>query len=389
MCSFFEPTKVKMNELPNRPFQANAGKAKATRQTAWTIQISLNQGGNKMKAFRFTEYLHAAKLMDVALPEPGPGEALIRMGATGACHSDLHIMHEWTPDNFPMMAAWPLPFTLGHENAGWVEGGDLGGLEVGTPVVISPVWSCGVCRSCRQGSNNYCEEPMLTGGLGLDGGFAEYMVAPTDCLIPLKDLEPWQAAPLTDAGLTSYHAVKRCLPMLTPDAAVLVIGVGGLGQMAIEFLRELCSAKIIATARTEESLATAKELGAHLCIPSDDRAAEEIRKATRGLGAMVVLDFVGVDATLSLAAQVVRTQGQIVVIGIGGGTLPFQYGALPFGCTLVSTLGGSTGELTEIVALAEAGRLNPNIERYKLADVAEVYEKLHNGQITGRAVIEP
>jgi propanol-preferring alcohol dehydrogenase len=345
-----------------------------------------------MKVFRFKEWLKAAELTDVPVPQPGPGEALIRIGGAGACHSDLHVMHEWTPENFPPMATWKLPFTLGHENAGWIEGGDSAGLEVGTPVVISPTWNCGVCRSCRQGATNYCEDESKlssTGGLGRDGGFAEYMVAPANCLIPLRDLQPWEAAPLTDAGLTSYHAVKRCLPIMTPDASVVVIGVGGLGQMAIELLRELCAAQIIAMARSEKSLKMAESLGAHLTVPLNEKAASEVKKATNGLGAMVVLDFVGVDATLALAAQVARRQGQIVVIGLGGGTLPFQYGALPYGCSVVSTLGGSTGELAEIVALAESGRLKPNIERYKLEQVAEVYEKLHNGQIVGRAVLEP
>ncbi len=345
-----------------------------------------------MKAFRFTEWLHPAEFVDVPVPEPGHGEALIRIGGAGACHSDLHIMHEWTPESFPPVAAWSLPFTLGHENAGWVEGGSLAGLEVGTPVVISPTWSCGVCRSCRQGATNYCEkESKLSGagGLGRDGGFAEYMVAPANCLIPLRELEPWQAAPLTDAGLTSYHAVKRCLPILTPDASVVVIGVGGLGQMAIEFLRELCAAQIITVSRSEASLAIAKDLGAHLGVPSDDNASAEIRAATNGLGAMVVLDFVGVDATLVLAAQVARKQGQIVVIGLGGGTLPFQYGALPNGCSVVTTLGGSTGELAEIVALAESGRLRPNIQKFKLEEVAEVYKRLEENQISGRAVLVP
>ncbi len=343
-----------------------------------------------MKAFRFTEWLHPAEFVDVPVPEPGHGEALIRIGGAGACHSDLHIMHEWTPESFPPVAAWSLPFTLGHENAGWVEGGSLASLEVGTPVVISPSWSCGMCRSCRLGATNYCEQGiMVSGGLGRDGGLAEYMVAPAKCLISLRDLEPWQAAPLTDAGLTSYHAVKRCLPILTPDTAAVVIGVGGLGQMAIEFLRELCGAQIIAVSRTEESLATARDLGAHLTVRSDEKAAGEIRAATLGLGAMVVLDVVGVDATLALAARVARQQGQIVVIGLGGGTLPFHAAALPYGCSVVTTLGGSTGELAEIVALAESGRLRPNIQKFKLEEVVEVFKRLEENQISGRAVLVP
>jgi propanol-preferring alcohol dehydrogenase len=218
---------------------------------------------------------------------------------------------------------------------------------------------------------------------------AEYMLAPSKSLIPLKRLEPWQAAPLTDAGLTSYHAVKRCLPYLTPDVAVAVIGIGGLGHLALEFLRELSGARVIAVDREEAALKMAEELGAYLCLPSDEHTVAGIRDATDGLGAMVVLDFVGIDQTLSTAREAVRQNGQIVVVGLGGGTLPFQAGALPYGSSVSSIFGGSTAELAEVVALAEAGRIKPKIVRFALDDVIEVYEKLHKNEITGRAVLVP
>jgi len=253
-----------------------------------------------MKAYRLTKWLHAGEFQDVPVPEPGPGQALVRIGGAGACHSDLHLMHEWSPETFPAVAEWTLPFTLGHENAGWAEAGDLGGVEPGAPVVIAPTWSCGVCRSCRHGATNYCDQIDVwdgkAGGIGLDGGLAEYMVVPTACLVPLRDLEPWQAAPLTDAGLTSYHAVKRCLPLLTPDVSVVVIGVGGLGHMAVAYLRELCGAQIIAVDLDEGALKLAREMGADICLQSDSQTASEIRKASQGLGAMAVLDFVGANA---------------------------------------------------------------------------------------------
>lgn len=344
-----------------------------------------------MKAFRFKQWKQPGKLEDVPVPEPGPGEALIRIGGAGACHSDLHLMQEWTPDLLPQIAGWSLPFTLGHENAGWIEGGDTAGFALGDPVVISPTWGCGKCRSCRAGVTNYCENPnpMGSGGLGRNGGMAEYMVAPASAMVPLNSLEPAEAAPLTDAGLTSYHAVKRCLPLLTPDTTVVVIGVGGLGQMAIQFLRELCAAQIIAMDRSEASLKMAQDFGAHLTVTSDEKAADEVKKATNGLGAMAIIDLVGTDATLAMAARMARKQGQIVVVGLGGGTFPFRTGALPFGCALVSTLGGSTSELGEVVALAEAGRIKPQIEKFRLEQVVEVYQKLAKGQIAGRAVLVP
>jgi propanol-preferring alcohol dehydrogenase len=343
-----------------------------------------------MKAYRFKSWQHSGELEDVAVPAPGPGETLIRIGGAGACHSDLHIMHEWTPEKMPRIQHFRLPFTLGHENAGWIEAGEVGALAIGMPVVVSPTWSCGTCRSCGRGATNYCESGLgMSGGLGRDGGLAEYMVAPTRCLVPLRGLEPWEAAPLSDAGLTSYHAVKRCLSDLTPDTIALVIGVGGLGHLGVAFLRQLSGARIIAVDRSAEALELARELGADLCLASDESTAARIMEETQGVGATAVFDFVGIDATLAMAARCARRLGQIVVVGIGGGTLPLSFGAIPNGCTVVCTLGGSTGELGEVVALAEAGRVRPKIQRFRLHEVNEVYGKLERREISGRAVLVP
>jgi len=344
-----------------------------------------------MRAFRIHNWQEKAKWVDIPMPEPGPGELLIRVGGAGTCHSDLHIMNEFTPETMPMLSNWKMPMTMGHENAGWIEGGDTGDLEIGTPVVLAFAPGCGQCSACRQGFTNYCEKPngLLAPGLGLDGGFAEYMIAPTNSAVPLTRLEPWQAAPLTDAGLTSYHAVKRCLPLLTPDMTAVVIGVGGLGHLAVELLKVLTGVKIIAVDRDEDALKLASDKGADITLTSDATTATEIRKATAGLGAMVIFDFVGIDATLEMAVAAVRPRGQIVVIGIGGGVLPFAYGRVPLATSVVSTYGGSILELAEVVALAESGKIESHITRFKLDEVEQVYEKMKNNEIRGRAVLIP
>ncbi len=159
--------------------------------------------------------------------------------------------------------------------------------------------------------------------------------------------------------------------------------------MAIQVLRELSGCQIIVVDTNEAARQMARDLGAHVCLPSDDTTAAEVRKATGGLGATVTLDFVGIDATLALAAQSARQRGEIVLIGIGGGTFPFQFGALPYACSLVTTSGGSTGELVELVALAETGRIHPHIEEFPLDQVGIVYERLHRNEISGRAVLRP
>lgn len=345
-----------------------------------------------MKAFRLLSWHGPAELVEAPVPEPASGEVRLRIGGAGVCHTDLHLMHGWDPQTNPAVRGWRLPFTLGHENAGWIDalGPNVEGWAIDMPVAVSLLWGCGRCKPCRTGADNYCEDrTRRSGGFGRDGGLAEYMLAPARNLVALKDLAPWQAAPLTDAGLSAYHAVKGALAVLEPDAAAVVIGTGGLGHLAVGYLEASTGALVVAVDRKPGALALARRMGADLCLPSDDAAPEAIRDATDGHGAEAVFDFVGTDATLQLAARVVSRRGRIVIVGLGGGTLPLSHATLPFGATVGYSLGGSTAELAEVVALAERGRVLPVIERYALDDIAPVYNRLAHGEVTGRAVIVP
>ncbi|MEJ2176511.1 MAG: NAD(P)-dependent alcohol dehydrogenase [Gammaproteobacteria bacterium] len=345
-----------------------------------------------MKAYRLAGWTKGGHFVDVAKPEPGAGEVLIKMGGAGVCHSDLHIMHEWAPENMPELAAIDYDFTLGHENGGFIEalGSGVSGWDVGQPVVVSPVWACRRCAACLAGDDAYCEGPtMLSGGLGRDGGLASHMVAPAHALIALTNLEPSEAAPLTDAGLTSYHAVKHSLRVLTPDAAALVIGVGGLGHMAVAYLRELTGGPVIAVDRSEAARKMATDLGADLVLDSDENTAAAVREATAGLGAGAVFDFVGIDATMAMATSLVRKRGKVTVVGLGGGTFPLTYGALPVAATIGYTFGGSLVDLAEVVALAESGRVRPHVQHFAFDQIEQAYHDLHEGKVNGRAVIVP
>ncbi|MEA3412148.1 MAG: NAD(P)-dependent alcohol dehydrogenase [Pseudomonadota bacterium] len=345
-----------------------------------------------MKAYKLAGWKQGGHYVDVAKPEAGAGDVLIRMDGAGICHSDLHIMHEWTPEIMPYLANMEPDFTLGHENAGWIEaiGPGVRGWEVDQAVVISPVWACGRCAACRAGDDAYCEDSMgVSGGLGLDGGLASHMVAPARSLVALKNLEPSQAAPLTDAGMTSYHAVKHSLDVLTPDSTALVIGVGGLGHMAVAYLRELTGGPVIAVDRSDAARQMATDLGADLVLDSDETTAEAVKEATGGLGVRAVFDFVGIDATMKLAATVVRKRGKVTVVGLGGGIFPFTHGSLPYATTIGYTFGGSLIDLAEVVALAESGRVRPHVQHFAFDQIGQAYQALHEGKVKGRAVILP
>ncbi len=299
---------------------------------------------------------------------------------------------EWPPGTFE----FPLPFTLGHENAGWVEalGPGVEGFDVGDAVAVYGPWGCGRCHACRRSRENFCENAAqlgaLGGGLGRDGGLAPYMLIPSArLLVPLGDLDPVEAAPLSDAGLTPYHAIKRNLRKLVPGTSVVVIGVGGLGHMAVQILRAISAAQVIAADIDEGKLTLARQVGADQVVRSGDEAPEQIRDLTRGLGVTVVLDFVGTDATMQLAAGIARADGEVTVVGLAGGSFPFGFGALPFDCAITVPYWGSVVELMEVLALAREGKIRSRIRRFPLSQAADVYAQLRDGKIDGRAVIIP
>lgn len=344
-----------------------------------------------MKAYRLTAWQTPPELHEVEVPEPGPGQVLVKVAGAGACHSDLHLM-EWPEGQMD----FDVPFTLGHENAGWVEAAGAGveGLERGEPVAVYGPWGCGRCRACRLSAENYCERQAeigaFGGGLGLDGGMAEYMLVPqARLLLPLGDLDPRDAAPLSDAALTPYHAIKRSLHLLVPGSTAVVIGVGGLGHMAVQILRAVSAARVIAVDTSPEKLRLAREVGADETVEPGEGAAEAIRELSGGLGAELVLDNVGADDTLALAAKIVRFESHLTVVGLAGGTFEFGFGALPFECQLTLPYWGTAIELMEVLDLARAGKIRAHVERFPLDRAAEAYERLRQGSLDGRAVICP
>jgi len=348
-----------------------------------------------MKALRLLEWKSEPVLTEVDEPVPGPGQVVVRIGGAGACHSDLHLMHDFEGGLLP----WGPPFTLGHENAGWVHalGDGVTGLEVGQPVAVYGPWGCGACERCRLGIETLCENPaaaavpMGGGGLGFDGGMAELMLVPAARqLLPLPEgLDPVSAAPLTDAGLTPYHAVRRSWSKLAPGTTAVVIGVGGLGHLAVQIVKATTAARVVAVDTRKDALTLATHCGADLAVASGPEAVAEIRAATGGRGADVVLDFVGADATLALGAGVVRPLGDLTIVGIAGGTLPVSFFSVPYEVSIQTTYWGSRPELVEVLDLGARGLVHPKITTFSLDEAADAYTQMQAGHLEGRAVVVP
>jgi propanol-preferring alcohol dehydrogenase len=348
-----------------------------------------------MKALRLEAWQSPAVLCDVDVPTPGPGEVLVQVGGAGACHSDLHLMHDFQAGQLP----WNPPFTLGHENAGWVHtlGSGVTGLEPGQPVAVVGAWGCGTCARCLADLETYCDHPELApvpgggGGLGLDGGMAEYLLVPAARhLVPLPaGLDPVHAAPLTDAALTPYHAVRRSWPKLAPGSTAVAIGIGGLGHLRVQVLRATTAARVIAVDPRETARELAKRSGADLVLGPGPDLVAQLREATRGLGADVVIDFVGSDETLAVAAGAARQLADITIVGIAGGTLPVSFFSVPYETSVQSTYWGNRHELVEVLDLASRGLLHAEVQRYSLDHAAAAYEQLAAGTVDGRAVVVP
>jgi propanol-preferring alcohol dehydrogenase len=343
-----------------------------------------------MQAVRFMGVGRPAQIEDVPKPSPAPGQILIKVGGAGVCHSDLHVMEE--------DLGFKPPFTLGHENAGWVAalGQGVTGFKEGDAVAVYGPWGCGRCHACQLSMENYCENwaqvDGFGGGLGLDGGMADYMLIPSvRLLVPLGDLSPAKAAPLSDAALTPYHAIKRALPHLNAESIVVVLGVGGLGHMAIQLLRVLAPVHIVAADVDDKKLEQAKKLGADDTVNNrnGEEAAERIQKISGNRGVGLVLDCVGVQPTIDLGAKLLRRNSVWTIVGLGGGHHDFHHGSTPYGTLMSIPYWGSRVELMEVIAMARDRRIHAETTEFPLDQAVNVYSKLKAGQITGRAVLVP
>jgi alcohol dehydrogenase, propanol-preferring len=336
-----------------------------------------------MTAFRLAEW-GRAEFVEMPVPRPAPGEVLVEVAAVGLCHTDLHFMHA-APGAF----AFEVPFILGHETAGRVVELGLGvaGLGAGDAVVVADGPRCWRCPSCLRGEDNLCVDRTSGRGWGQDGGMAPYLTVPAREVVPLTSLDPILAAPLADAGVTSYHAVNRISPRLRGRSTAIVIGVGGLGGFAVQFLRQLTSSRVIAVDSAPHRLAVAQQLGADVALTAAEATEPVLLDLTQGMGADAVFDFVGTSSTMELSLRTARPGGAVAIVGAAGGTTSVGWGLLPSECELFIALGGTTVDLHDVVALAEASRISIEVECFPFDQVVEAYAGVEAGTVHGRAVV--
>lgn len=342
-----------------------------------------------MKAARLHSYdedhLHLDEVPDPKLQ--AATDVVVRVGAAGLCRTDLHIVEGvWRGTIDP-----ELPNTLGHENAGWVhEVGDaVTTVEPGDAVIIHPQVSCGVCPGCRRGEDMYCANGRFP-GLDSDGGFAEYLRTSERALVKITGgLEPKQVAPFADAGLTAYRAAKKASKVLPPGSSCAIIGIGGLGHIALQCLLAMSAADVIAVDLNAEHRSLATQLGAVHAVAGGDGVVERVQELTGGEGVQAVIDFVGEHGTTEQGPAMLAQGGTYFVVGYGGTVAVPALTYIFSEVATVGTLVGSYTELSELMALAARDKVRLHMREYRLDDVNQAIEDLYAGNFQGRAVLVP
>jgi D-arabinose 1-dehydrogenase-like Zn-dependent alcohol dehydrogenase len=342
-----------------------------------------------MKAARLFEYNAPVRLVEVPDPKiTDPFDTIVKVGGAGVCGTDLNIQKGLAKDS-PK-----LPFTLGHENAGWIkEVGSVGtasGLKQGDPVILHPLTSCGFCSACRGGNDMHCVRGHFP-GLDSDGGYAQFMKTSARSIIKLADgTDPIPLAPFADAGITSYHAVKKVSPLLYPGSTAVVIGIGGLGHFAIQLLKALTPARVIGVARSTAKLEFARKLGADASFPAgNDGGLNEVRSFTNGIGADVVLDFVADKETPNSGIKMIKKGGTYSIIGEGGTVSDTTIDMISREINIIGNLVGTYNELNELMELNRMGKIRITSQVYPMSDVVNVMNNLKEGKVLGRSVLDP
>jgi NAD+-dependent secondary alcohol dehydrogenase Adh1 len=342
-----------------------------------------------MKAARLHAYHEPLKLDQVDEPKAlGPLDVVVRIGAAGLCRTDLHIQEgQWAEKS-----GVELPYTPGHENAGWVHevGSAVTNVQRGDTVIVHPFISCGLCGPCRRGDDMHC----LTGsfpGINRDGGFADFLLTSARSVVKLgPGLEPKDIAALADAGLTAIHAVKKAIPVLEPGTTAVVIGAGGLGHIGIQCLKAMTSAQIVVIDPSEPALALAGELGAdHTVKVEGSKHVETVKELTDGLGAEAIIDFVGEKGAIEDGIAMIRDGGFFYVIGYGENINIPTIDVISREISFIGNLVGTYADLEELMTLTAQGQVTLHTSTYPLDAINDAMADLDGGRLQGRGILIP
>jgi NAD+-dependent secondary alcohol dehydrogenase Adh1 len=341
-----------------------------------------------MHAARLHAYHEALRLDEVDDPQVNsPFDVIVRIGAAGLCRTDLHIQDgQWATKS-----GVALPYTPGHENAGWVHeiGSAVSNVVVGDTVIVHPFISCGLCDPCRAGDDMHCLNGSFP-GINRDGGFANFLKTSARSVVKLDPaLHPKDIAALADAGLSAIHAVKKAIPALTAGTRAVVIGAGGLGHIGIQCLKAMTPAEIIVIDPSDLALALATEVGADHAIKVDGKHVATVQDLTGGLGAEVIIDFVGERGAIEDGIAMIRDGGFYYVIGYGENINIPTIDVISREISFIGNLVGTYRDLQELMTLTAQGQVHLRTATYPLDAVNDAMADLDGGRLQGRGILIP
>jgi NAD+-dependent secondary alcohol dehydrogenase Adh1 len=341
-----------------------------------------------MRAVQVTGYHQNLQLAEVPIPTPtGPFDVVVKIGGAGVCRTDLHILEgQWAEKSQVQ-----LPYTIGHENAGWVHasGSAVTNVREGDKVIVHPLITCGLCRACRSGDDVHCEASSFP-GIDTNGGYAEYLKTSARSVVKIDEaLEPADIAALADAGLTAYHAAAKAARRLTPRDRCVIIGAGGLGHIGIQVLKALSPAELIVVDRNPEAVKLAVSIGAHHGVVADSTHVEQVLELTGGNGAEVVIDFVGEGGSTGEGVRMLHRAGDYHVVGYGENINAPTIDIISTEINFIGNLVGSYNDLCDLMALAARGAVTLHTAKYRLDDFQSAIDDLDAGNVRGRAILTP
>jgi NAD+-dependent secondary alcohol dehydrogenase Adh1 len=341
-----------------------------------------------MKAVRVVGYHQQLRMDDVPAPEiTGPHDVIVKIGGAGVCRTDIHILEgQWAEKS-----GVALPYTIGHENAGWVHavGSAVTNVGEGDKVILHPLVTCGLCRACRFGDDVHCENSAFP-GIDSDGGYAEYLKTSARSVVRIDDsLEPADVAALADAGLTAYHAVAKAARRLRAGDRCVLIGAGGLGHIGIQVMAALSPAEIVVVDRNPDAVKLAVSIGAHHAVVADGDHVEEVLELTGGHGAEQVIDFVGEGGSTSEGLRMTRRAGDYHVVGYGENIDVPTIDLISAEINIIGNLVGSYNDLVELMALAAQQKVTLHTAKYSLDNFQDALDDLGAGRVRGRAILVP
>ena len=341
-----------------------------------------------MKAVRLHHYEEQPVVEEVAEPKiSGPLDVILRIGGAGLCRTDLHIIEgQWKE-----ISGVTLPYTLGHENAGWVQeiGSAVSHVAVGDTVIVHPLITCGLCRACRAGDDMHCSNAAFP-GVTIDGGMANLLKTTARAVVKLDaSLAPKDIAALADAGLTAYHAVKKSSAILYPGTKAVVIGAGGLGHIGIQCLKALTPAEIIVVDRSPEALELTRSWGADHTVLVDGSQVAKVKAITDGQGAEAVIDFVGEGGAIEDGVAMLRRAGSYYVIGYGGKLNIPTITIISTEINFIGNLVGTYNDLAELMTLTAQGKVELHTAMYALDAANDAIHDLDSGKLRGRGILIP